>query len=103
MQIFVKTLLGNTITIAVEGTDTTIASLKEMIRDREGIPPEQQQLLFAGKLLRDGSTLQECSIQKECTLHLQLGLRGGVSCAEGTKNLDRERQQRLQRVYKQLS
>ena len=73
MQIYVKTLTGNTITLEVEPTDR-IEDVKEMIQGEEGISPSNQILVFAGNILEEGNTLQDYSIQKESTLHLLLRL-----------------------------
>ena len=75
MQLYVKTLNGLTFELDVKGDDS-VETLKSLIQEREGIPIEQQRLIFAGKQLEDNRTLEEYNIGDESTLHLILRLGG---------------------------
>ncbi|EGD82986.1 neural cell expressed [Salpingoeca rosetta] len=76
MQIKVKTLTGREIELDVEPDDTML-QVKEKLEEKQGIPPEQQRLIYAGKPLNDSKTLKDCKIESGCTIHLVLALRGG--------------------------
>ena len=77
MQIFVKTLTGKTMTLEVENAET-VEAVRQKIWQSDGIPADHQRLIFAGKQLEDGHTLQDYSVQRDSTLHLVLRIRGGM-------------------------
>lgn len=77
MQLFVKTLTGKTVSIEVEEGES-IEDVKAKISEKEGIPPEQQRLIFGGQQLQDSKTLDDYDVGDDSTLHLVLRLRGGL-------------------------
>lgn len=76
MRVYVKTLTGKTVTLQVAHIGVTVREMKEMIHDKEGIPPDQQQLIFGGKQLHDSMTFEEALMSRECTLVLVIRIRG---------------------------
>lgn len=80
MQLFVKTLTGKTVSIEVEEGES-IEDVKAKIAEKEGIPPEQQRLIFGGQQLQDAKTLDDYDVGDDATLHLVLRLRGGITDA----------------------
>lgn len=87
MQVSVKTFTGRTIKLDVKPSDL-VASVKSKIQEKEGIPLDQQRLLFAGHKLKDNRTMADCNIQTDSTLHLELRSRSIMSVASSVHAAD---------------
>ena len=86
-QVFVKTLVGRTVTVEV-GRNDTIEEVKSVICGREGVPPEHQQLFLCGKELQNERTVGYYGVEKDTTLCLSLGLKGGMQvCIKSSSNV----------------
>ena len=88
MQLFVKTLTGKTVSIEVEEGES-IEDVKAKISEKEGIPPEQQRLIFGGQQLQDAKTLEDYDVGDDATLHLVLRLRGGYDDDDDESSMDK--------------
>lgn len=86
MQLFVKTMTGKTVSVEVEEGET-IEEVKAKISEKEGIPPEQQRLIFGGQQLEDAKTLEDYGVGDDDTFHLVLRLRGGIPSSLNSKSL----------------
>jgi ubiquitin len=76
MHLFVKTLTGKTITLEVE-PDDLIESVKSKLQDKEGVPLDQQKLIFKGNELQSDTKLYDYNVKNESVIHMVLGLKGG--------------------------
>uniref|UniRef100_A0A2M4AZT8 Putative ubiquitin n=1 Tax=Anopheles triannulatus TaxID=58253 RepID=A0A2M4AZT8_9DIPT len=106
MQIFVKTLTGKTITLDVVPTETVL-DIKSKIEEREGIDPDQQRIIFAGKQLENGRIISDYNIQHGSTMHLVLRLKGGMQIfvrmlTGKTIAIDTEPESTVESVKKQI-
>lgn len=106
MQIFIKTLTGKTITIDTDAS-TTIFELKMMIQDKEGVPPDEQRIIFAGKEVDNDTTIMDSNYQHDSIYHLLFRFPGGMqifirTACGGLKILDTESSESIQKIKEKI-